>query len=374
VADRIVERAEAALLEERLDQAVTAVELVRNILPNHPRLPFLDSQLQRERERLQLTQARDVSVKLRATLQVLNQRLEAGRLITPSGQSARDALLEARRIDATDPGVIQGYRDLTNRLLTDAELALAAGQPDQAATLLAAARELSPSDARVGAIERSITDQTQTGSQSSSVAATPVGGNELALGRTRLAEGRLIEPPGDSARDHLLAARVANPNDPDVRRLLAELKDRLVESARLATSKDDLAGADKALVAAAALEARGNEDAFTAAQRELESRRADIEFQRNVISAGSLQRTRMVAPDYPEIARRRGVTGWVDLSFTVTTSGAVTDVTVMSSDPAEVFDSAAIQAVSGWRFKPVVRSGNAVPQRAAARIRFDIEN
>ena len=80
----------------------------------------------------------------------------------------------------------------------------------------------------------------------------------------------------------------------------------------------------------------------------------------------------MVAPIYPETARRRGISGWADVAFTGTVSGTVTDVTVTGSDPANVFDGAAIQAVGGWRFKPVVRSGDPVPQRAGARIRFDL--
>ncbi len=373
VADRIVERAEAALLAERLDQAVAAVELVRNIQPDHTRLPLLDAQLQRERERLQLTQARDVSVKLKSAMAVVNQRLDAGRLITPAGQSARDALFEARRIDATDPAVIQGFRDLTSRLVSDAERAQTAGQREQALLLVAAARELSPSDARVAALERSLTELPQAPAQSKVSASPAAASSDVSIGRTRLAEGKLLEPSGDSARDHLLAARAANANDPEAQKLLTELKERLIDSGAKALGNQDLAGAATALTAAAGLGVRGGEESLASAQRDLERLQADLDFRNNVISAALLQRTKMVAPIYPESARRRGISGWVDVAFTVTVSGTVTDVTVTGSDPGNVFDGAAIQAVGGWRFKPVVRSGNPVPQRAAARIRFDLE-
>ncbi|MEQ1579364.1 MAG: energy transducer TonB [Steroidobacteraceae bacterium] len=377
VADRIVERAEAALLAERTDQAVVALELARNIQGDHPRLAFLDAQLQRERERLQLTQARDVSARLRTVLQQVNQRMESGRLLSPAGQSARDALFEARRLDPTEPAVIQGFRDLTSRLITDGDKALSAGQRDQAVALAAAARDLSPSDARIAALERSLADQAPSRSASppaaTAAAATTVA-NATALGRARLGEGRLLDPAGDSAKDHLLAARAANANDAEVQRLLTELKDRLIAAGRQSLGQQDFDGAGRSLAAALDLGVRGSEDSLASVQRDLDKQRADADFKKNVISAGSLQRTRTVAAVYPEGPRRRGVTGWVDLQFTVTVTGTVEDITVVSAEPAAVFDAAAITAVKGWRFAPVVRAGSAVPQRAATRLRFDISN
>jgi len=377
VADKVVERAEAALLAERTDQAVAALELARNIQSDHPRLPFLDAQLQRERERLQLTQARDVSARLRPVLQQLNQRMEAGRLVSPAGQSARDALFEARRLDPTDPAVIQGFRDLTSRLLAEGDRALTAGQRDQAAAFAAAARDLSPTDARIAALERALTEQAPARSGATpapAVAANNAASSPLALGRARLAEGRLLEPAGDNAKDYLLAARAANANDAEAQRLLAELKDRLIATGRQALAQQDFDGAAKSLAAANELGVRGSEDLLAGAQRDLDRQRADAEFRRNVISAGSLQRTRTVVAVYPEGPRRRGVTGWVDLQFTVTVTGTVEDITVTGAEPADVFNDAAITAVRGWRFAPVVRAGAPVPQRAATRLRFDISN
>lgn len=373
VADRIVERAEAALLAERTDQAVAALELARNIQADHPRLAFLDAQLQRERERLQLTQARDVSARLRTVLQQVNQRMESGRLLSPSGQSARDALFEAKRIDPTDPSVTQGIRDLTSRLIADGDRALAGGQRDQATVLAAAARDLSPTDARISALEKSLAEQ--SAARTAPPSATPAAAsNATTLGRARLAEGRLLDPAGDSAKDHLLTARGANPNDAEAQRLLVELKDRLIAAGRQSLSQQDFDGASRALAAAVEIGVRGSEESLAAARSDLEKQQADAEFRKNVISAGSLQRTRTVAAVYPDGPRRRGVTGWVDLQFTVTVTGAVEDITIVGAEPAEVFDAAAMTAVKSWKFAPIVRSGGAVPQRAATRLRFDISN
>jgi protein TonB len=62
----------------------------------------------------------------------------------------------------------------------------------------------------------------------------------------------------------------------------------------------------------------------------------------------------------------------VDLTFVVTTDGRVRDVTVVSSEPAETFDQAAIDAVEQWRFEPVIENGIAVEKRSAVRLAFDM--
>jgi len=299
--------------------------------------------------------------------------MESGRLLSPSGQSARDALFEAKRIDPTDPAVTQGIRDLTSRLIADGDRALAGGQRDQATVLAAAARDLSPTDARISALEKSLAEQ--SAARTAPPSATPAAAsNATTLGRARLAEGRLLDPAGDSAKDHLLTARGANPNDAEAQWLLVELKDRLIAAGRQSLSQQDFDGASRALAAAVEIGVRGSEESLAAARSDLEKQQADAEFRKNVISAGSLQRTRTVAAVYPDGPRRRGVTGWVDLQFTVTVTGAVEDITIVGAEPAEVFDAAAMTAVKSWKFAPIVRSGGAVPQRAATRLRFDISN
>lgn len=58
-----------------------------------------------------------------------------------------------------------------------------------------------------------------------------------------------------------------------------------------------------------------------------------------------------VNPVYPARALSRGISGYVDLSFTVTVDGTVIDPVVIQSTDS-LFEGAAIQAVSKWRYKP----------------------
>ncbi len=80
-----------------------------------------------------------------------------------------------------------------------------------------------------------------------------------------------------------------------------------------------------------------------------------------------------VPPVYPLRAKHRGVQGWVRVRFLVNEDGAVGRVTVMESQPPEVFDRNVIRCVSGWRFKPGTVEGMPVRAWAETTIRFKLE-
>lgn len=73
-------------------------------------------------------------------------------------------------------------------------------------------------------------------------------------------------------------------------------------------------------------------------------------------------------PTYPPRAERRGVEGWVHVSFAIQPDGSVADVKVIAAEPERTFDSAAVQAVKAWKFQQPNRVINA--QR---RIEFDLD-
>jgi len=63
-------------------------------------------------------------------------------------------------------------------------------------------------------------------------------------------------------------------------------------------------------------------------------------------------------PTYPRDARERDIQGKVLLSITIMPDGSVRDVRVVSARPPGYFESAAVNAVLRWRYKPsnVVRT------------------
>jgi protein TonB len=80
-----------------------------------------------------------------------------------------------------------------------------------------------------------------------------------------------------------------------------------------------------------------------------------------------------VAPVYPARALSRGLEGYVDMSFTVTTTGTVRDPIVMFST-SSLFERAAIRAVLKFKYKPRVVDGVPVDvPNVKTRITFKIE-
>ena len=80
-----------------------------------------------------------------------------------------------------------------------------------------------------------------------------------------------------------------------------------------------------------------------------------------------------VAPVYPARALSRGLEGYVDLAFTVTTTGTVRDPVVLQST-SSLFERAAIRAVLKFKYKPRVVDGVPVDvPDVKTRITFKIE-
>ncbi len=80
-----------------------------------------------------------------------------------------------------------------------------------------------------------------------------------------------------------------------------------------------------------------------------------------------------VAPVYPARALSRGLEGYVDMSFTVTTTGTVKDPVVIFST-SSLFERAAIRAVLKFKYKPRVVDGVPVDvPNVKTRITFKIE-
>jgi len=158
VANKLLEKAEAALSAEQLETAVTVLEQARDVSPDNSRLKFLDGQVARERERLKLTQAQDTTKKVRNLLNDAQEAIDAGRFVPPANNNARDAIAEARKADPTDPTVAQAQRSLNARVIEAARRAAEQNQFEQAQFLLAAARQMGAAGADLTAVERALNE------------------------------------------------------------------------------------------------------------------------------------------------------------------------------------------------------------------------
>lgn len=379
VADKVLEQAEADVTAERLESAVSNIEKARDIDPSHPRLAFLDTQIARERERLQLSQARGLGTKVRALVSQAEAQMARNRLIVPAGGNARDTLIAARKADPTDPLVVQSIRTLSATLTEEARKALAAGRTRDAQMYIDSARQLGSASATLVVIERQIADAasrrvadaTPRTNSTRSPAPVAVATNVDTLigeARQRLANGALIEPEGTSAKDSIVALRAAAPNRPEVEELARTVVTQLLESSKQAIEQKSFDRAAQLIAGAKSIAGQASLEAVALAENDLASavgRRTNT-----VISAVSLPRNREVMAAYPRQALRNGTEGWVDLEFTISPEGVPFDIEVKASRPRRTFDRAATEALLGWRFQPILRDGVAIEQRANLRFTF----
>jgi TonB family protein len=80
-----------------------------------------------------------------------------------------------------------------------------------------------------------------------------------------------------------------------------------------------------------------------------------------------------VAAEYPKDAARKGIEGSVDVSFTVTSQGKVTDVLVLDAEPSEIFNRSAVAAVRRWKYDPKTINGVPVESHLQLRLQFKLD-
>ncbi|MEX2365332.1 MAG: energy transducer TonB [Pseudohongiellaceae bacterium] len=76
--------------------------------------------------------------------------------------------------------------------------------------------------------------------------------------------------------------------------------------------------------------------------------------------AKQVSAVREVTPEYPKSAFQRGHTGWAVVKYTVNEQGRAENLEVVSSEPARVFDRAALRAIAQTRFEVPVEAGQPV--------------
>jgi protein TonB len=81
-----------------------------------------------------------------------------------------------------------------------------------------------------------------------------------------------------------------------------------------------------------------------------------------------------IEPQYPREALVDGISGWVEIEFTIEPDGTVSDPKIVASNPRRIFDRNAIRAIYRWKFKPRIVDGKPIARRATQRLEFNIAN
>jgi protein TonB len=91
-----------------------------------------------------------------------------------------------------------------------------------------------------------------------------------------------------------------------------------------------------------------------------------------VASAGVMQGSRIAGetPQYPAIAKAARIQGTVVLQATISKSGTIENLRVINGPP--MLQSAAMEAVRGWRYKPYLLNGEPVEVETQVNVVFSL--
>jgi TonB family protein len=365
VAEVMLARAEAALLDQRTRDASAAIKLAKSIEPTHPRIAVLEAQIAREADRTQSAQQEQArsdaaSQKLASLIKLGNDRLGQDKLTEPTGDSARYYFTTARELDSGSALPQQGLRSLGNKMLQKSSAAATRGDLVEAEQWLTQARGLGVSGIDFTKADRDL----KNAQRAKSGEADRLAG----LARERLTAGQLIAPEADSALFYVQALKSQYPSYSGLGPVTDSLRAQLLTGAEDAATRKDVSVAQRMLDEARGMGASGaGLEAATAAVTKAK-RKADAVAKPQPVRDDMVVKS--VTPEYPSKAQRRRVEGYVDLHFTTNETGEVVDVSVAKAEPADMFEDAAIRALKKWKFKPLIIDGEPTSQRLALRMRF----
>jgi TonB family protein len=372
VRDRLLARAENALLEERMDEAAAAIETARRAGVESGRIAFLTAQLGKLKDQIRAARSRaaaktaapgvddKASQPVSGLVALALARLDAGQLIEPDHDNARYYVEAALGLDPANDAVQDARQSLAMRLLSEAHGAIDRRDFAQAAAWLHGADGIAaPSNLET---LQALLSGARREAQADAMAQL------LKNGDDRLQQDRLIEPANDNAKYFLLTLRGLQPDYPGLAPALQALGTHLVAKARLALTLQQYDAAGSWLDEAAAV---GYDNAeIGSVQRELHAATATQKFMTDLVPASQLTLVKSVQPTYPATAQSSRVEGWVELDFTVDENGEVRAIAVHATSAAGIFEDAAINAVSQWRYQPFQRDSVATAVRTRVRIRF----
>ncbi len=78
-------------------------------------------------------------------------------------------------------------------------------------------------------------------------------------------------------------------------------------------------------------------------------------------------------PVYPEYAKNMRIEGYVQIKFIVNDKGEIINPKVVKSEPGNVFEKAALNAVKQWKFKPAVKDGRDVNVAMVVKLNFKLD-
>jgi TonB family protein len=406
VAEILFARAQSALDEHKLDVALQSLETVRGINPADGRLAALDERIASMRAELgpaqiqaavaaqnferatqlideaarakslpaaKLSQLRDEVRRRREEVDgtrfvaLIEERLQQDRLIDPQHDNAAYYLNQARAGGASSSALQPQIQEFIKRGTLAIHGAIEQRRYGDAERLLTELRLNGALAATIASVQHDLA--AARGQQAQQKSDQP---QYLDLARARLAQGNVIEPDNDSALFYLNQLRTADPQNSGLAQLSAAVQAQILERARVALDAAQLAQTETLLQMASRLGFSTDLSALSERLLQAKLASAATSVAPSDVPETTLTRLNRLEPEYPRQAMSRNLEGWVELTYTVTPEGGVTQIKVFNSSPPGVFDSAAVQAIARLRYKPLLQAGKAVAVSTKIRVAFRV--
>lgn len=372
LAEVLFSRVQSALDERKFDIALQSLETARSISPNDSRLAALDARVASMRAELgtgQIQAAINAQAYDRAE-QLLDEAVRAKTLSDAKAAQLRDDL-NRRRKESDIDGL---ERLIDTRLQQDHLLEPhndnASYYLDEARRAGASAAALAPRTAEL-ARRLHLRDTATAVAAATPVPSKPAQPTLADLVTTRLSQGKVSDPDGDSALYYVNQMSATDPTNGHLAQLSREVQLQLIARATAALDASETDTAKNLVRMATGLGASAELASVTDRLNKQMRVREAAEPTPNV-DAQSLVAVHPLKPEYPSDALQSGIEGWVDLAFTVTPEGKVINVVVVGSTPDNVFDRAARDAMARTRYKPVIQNGRPITVNSKLRVGFKL--
>ena len=314
---------------------------------------------------------------------------DAGMLVEPDEYSAWTLFSRALKSEPDNAAALEGLTKVADDLVRRGETALDQGRFDDARATVERIRSALPNHEGAKSLAQKIfpvsasrptqpsmplpepeatrVARVETAPTPAKPAVDPVVEASQAFQKA-LAEGRLLTPAEQSAKHYVGVLNRLN------------VDHELTKGARSALSLEFLSRAAQSIEAldpeAAGIwidEAEGllgaTDEGVRKARSALTEQLIAMESAKP-IPASALKISTYVAPEFPQRASERNITGWVDVEFTVGTDGKTRNIVVTDASHETMFRREAMAAVEKWQFEPRVFMGRPIEQTSYTRIRF----
>ena len=295
-------------------------------------------------------------------LKLVDARMQQDHVIDPHNDSAVYYLDQAKQAGAAGPALQGQAQEVVKRLTQMARTAMQQHNFNDVDRILTELHGAGAPQAAINGLQRDLTL-----ARNSFAAQKSDQPQYLELAQSRLAQGKLTDPDGDSALFYVTQLRAADPKNSGLAQVTGALQSQILDRARASLDAGDADKAETLVQKAGSLGASPDLDALNDKIRQRKAGGDALQMPEQ-----SLTRLNKLDVQYPTRALQSNVEGWVELSYTVGTDGNVSNIKLLNASPPRTFEASATRAVSHLRYQPVIQGGKAISVGTQVRIVYRV--